>query len=218
MDTGTIINAVAALGQCAAALLAVFALIVSLRTSRAQMKLSETIAHEQRTLMFEQVRMQRDSDVLRWTQDCVTMLSECETFFETNAPSDLSPEARRLLQSIRQRLSALIDHGRLFFPNSNPDKKGLDKPAAYQGFRQRILSRLVSAYGVVSKFERLRSDEHRAERRNRLNDLRREFVSEAQLAIEPRRFIALREMNEIRSKKGIEIQKREDQDPAEADL
>jgi hypothetical protein len=43
------------------------------------------------------------------------------------------------------------------------------------------------------------------------------FVSEAQLAIDPRRFIALKEMNEIRIQQGLEIQKREERDPVEAD-
>lgn len=218
MTLNTLIGAAAALGQCVAAILAVIALILSLRTARAQMLLTEQVAHEQRRLMFEQVRMQRDTDVLRWTESCVDVLSECEALFEFTSPANLAPDTRARLLWLRHRLSALIDHGRLFFPNSNPDRKGVDKPAAYQGFRQRILSRLVAAYGVVSKFERLRSDEHRTERLKRLNELRREFVSEAQLAIDPRRFIALKEMNEIRVKQGLDIQKREDRDPAEADI
>ena len=69
----------------------------------------------------------------------------------------------------------------------------------------------------MAKFEALKSDEHRLERLVRLNELRRMFVSEAQLAVDPRRFIALKEMNEIRLQQGIAIQKREERDPAEAD-
>jgi len=218
VDYDTLINAAAAVGQVVAAILAVVALIVSLRTARAQMRLSEIIASDQRELMFEQVRIERDSDVLKWTHDCVGVLSECEMFLETAPLGDRTPETARRLASLRQRLSALIDCGRLFFPNSQPDKKGNEKPAAYQGFRQRILSRLVSVYGIISKFDRLRSDERREERLKRLYDLRREFVSEAQLAIDPRRYLALKEMNEIRVKKGLEPQRKEDQDPAQPDL
>src|SRR5262245_27582342 len=211
------INAAAAAGQLVAAFMALAALIVSVRTARAQQQLQQDLAREQGQLMFEQVRMQRDSDVLSWTHDCVEVLARCEAFFESVSPGTQPAESRDELRRLRHRLSALIDCGRLFFPNHEPDKKGADSPAAYQGFRQRILSRLVSAYTVVSKFERLKSDEHRLERLARLNALRRMFVSEAQLALDPRRFIALKEMNEIRIKQGLEIQKREERDPAEAD-
>ncbi len=211
------INATAAVGQLVAAFLALIALIVSVRTSRAQQRLSQDLAKEQSQLLFEQVRMQRDSDILGWTRECVHVLADCEAFFEGSGPAGLTAELREQLRGLRHRLSALIDCGRMFFPNHAPDKKGADNPAAYQGFRQRILSRLVSAYTVVSKFEKLKSDEHRLERLARLNALRRMFVSEAQLAIDPRRFIALKEMNEIRTQQGLEIQKREERDPAEAD-
>ena len=211
------INAAAAVGQLVAAFLALIALIVSVRTSRAQQRLSQDLAKEQSQLLFEQVRMQRDSDVLAWTQECVQVLAECEAFFESSGPAGLTADSREQLRTLRHRLSALIDCGRMFFPNHAPDKKGADNPAAYQGFRQRILSRLVSAYTVVSKFEKLKSDEPRLERLARLNALRRMFVSEAQLAIDPRRFIALKEMNEIRTQQGLEIQKREERDPAEVD-
>lgn len=217
MDSGTIINAAAAAGQLVAAFLALIALIVSVMTSRAQQRLTGALAREQAQLLFEQVRMQRDSDILHWAEDCVHVLVQCEAFFESVTPATLTAETSDRLRALRHRLSALIDCGRLFFPNHNPDKKGADNPAAYQGVRQRILSGLVSAYNVVSKFEQLKSDEHRLERLARLNALRRMFVSEAQLAIDPRRFIALKEMNEIRVQQGIEVQRREERDPAEAD-
>lgn len=215
MDTSLWINAGAAIGQFLAAFLALVALVISVRTARAQQILSERLAREHAQLLFEQVRMQRDSDILQWTQDCVRLLSRAESLFETYDPADISPDAREDLRDVRHRLSALIDYGRLFFPNSNPDKKGFDNPAAYQGFRQRILTRLVSVYGIVGKFEKYKSAEQRRERLARLNDLRRQFVSEAQLAIDPRRYIALKEMNEIRVKQGLEIQKRENHDPTE---
>ncbi len=217
MDQATIINAAAAVGQLAAAFLALVALIVSVRTARAQQQLSHALAKEQSRLLFEQVRMQRDSDILGWTHECVHVLAQCEAFFDRATPATLTPETRDHLRTLRHRLSALIDCGRMFFPNQAPDKKGAENPAAYQGFRQRILSRLVAAYNVVAKFEGLKSNEHRLERLARLNELRRMFVSEAQLAIDPRRFIALKEMNEFRLQQGVAIQKREERDPAEAD-
>jgi hypothetical protein len=215
VDQGTIVNTAAAVGQVAAAILALVALILSVRTAGAQQRLAKELAREQSQLLFEQVRMQRDSDILAWTHECVDVLAECEGLVESAATAAPGPEAREQLRALRQRLSALIDYGRMFFPNHAPDKKGAENPAAYQGFRQRILSRLVAAYNVVAKLEALKSDQHRLDRLARLVELRRKFVSEAQLALDPRRFIALKEMNEIRLKQGIAIQSREERDPAE---
>ena len=65
------INALAALGQVAAALLAVIALLLSISTSRAQQRLTERISGEEQAMLFEQVRNQRDSDVIRWAEACV---------------------------------------------------------------------------------------------------------------------------------------------------
>lgn len=113
------------------------------------------------------------------------------------------------------RLSALIDHGRLFFPNELPHVKGAEKPAAFQGFRQKILTVLVSAYNVMARDDALHGPQERERARSELMALRREFISEAQLAIDPRRFLALREMNEIRAGRGLKPQSFDVADPAE---
>ena len=48
-----------------------------------------------------------------------------------------------------------------------------------------------------------------------LSELRRAFISEAQLAIDPRRFIAMKEMNEIRTGRGLAPQSFDGDDLAE---
>lgn len=211
LSTDQWINVAAAVGQVLAAILAVIALMISISTARAQQRLATSISREEQAMLFEQVRNQRDSDVIRWTEACVHGLAEIESFVAHTPASDSSARKHQLLS----RLSALIDHGRLFFPNDQPESKGADKPAAYQGVRQMILTVLVSAYNVLAREETLASDAERAKACAELMELRRAFVSEAQLAIDPRRFIALKEMNAIRVGRGLSPQKIEGVDPAE---
>ncbi len=197
------IAAAAAIGQVAAALLALAALMSSLRTARAQTEMSGRLAGEHSALLFEQVRMQRDSDVLRWTEKCIEALSEADTFIGGLGVEPFGDIDKLRHASILTRLSALIDQGRMYFPNQAPESQGADKPAAYQGFRQRILSVLVRAYDEISKAPSARGANDARMRMERLMVLRRLFVSEAQIAIDPRRFIALKEMNDLRVGRGL---------------
>ena len=212
-----IIAAASAIGQVAAAMLALSALIVSIRTSRAQSAVSERLAkdqtalnerlaHEHSALLFEQVRMQRDSDVLRWSERCIAVLSEADTFVASDGAHSFEDAAAGRLAGLMARLSALIDEGRLYFPNETPARQGVEKPEAYRGFRQRILSVLIRAYDELTKASGARGNGDRSVRRGMLIDLRRQFVSEAQVAIDPRRFIALKELNELRIERGLRVQ------------
>lgn len=212
LTTDQWINIAAAVGQVAAAILAVIALLISISTSRAQQRLAERISSEEQAMLFEQVRNQRDSDIIRWSEGCVQNLAEIESL-AAHPPTQGADQRRNELLA---RLSAAIDHGRLFFPNQQPEKKGADKPAAYQGFRQKILAVLVGAYNVLNREGVLASEEARAKAAVQLAELRRAFISEAQLAIDPRRFIALKEMNEIRAGRGLAPQSFDGDDLAEA--
>lgn len=205
------INVAAAFGQVAAALLAVIALIISIATSRSQQKLAQRIAVDEHAMLFEQIRNQRDSDIIRWSEGCVHTLAGIESLV-AHPPAD---GADRRRQELLARLSATIDHGRLFFPNQQPDKKGTDKPAAYQGFRQKILAVLVAVHHVLSRDDVMTSEPARETAISQLGELRRVFISEAQLAIDPRRFIALKEMNEIRAGRGLAPQSFDGSDLAE---
>ena len=188
------------------AAISIIAIIVSLRTAQQQQHLSRQLAEEEHALLFEQVRTQRDSDIICWTKDCVDLLSECESFVMSYSRIDLQGEIRDRYNVLRHRLSALIDQGRMFFPNQEPDGKGGHKPAAYRGFRQLILTVLVRIYERLADFAAIEGEADRHQLRDSLMALRRLFVSEAQLAINPRRFMALKDMNELKQKKGIEIQ------------
>lgn len=49
------------------------------------------------------------------------------------------------------RLSALLDCGRMFFPNRDKDKYGLDKPPAYRGWRHAVLDPIEATIGVAAR-------------------------------------------------------------------
>jgi hypothetical protein len=69
------------------------------------------------------------------------------------------------------------------------------------------------AYDVFARYDELPSDAERAHLATEISEFRRHFVSEAQVAIDPRRFIELKEMNELKKGKGLEIQKPDGQEP-----
>lgn len=204
----------AAVGQVGAAVLAAIALIISIITAWAQMNTAKELAREQsessaalardhQALLVEQVAIQRDSDILRWTEQVIDVLSDADSFaVELGAApfDDLARSRRRRLQS---RLSALIDHGRMYFPNEREEAKGAGNPRAYRGHRQVILDALVFAYDALNEAHAVNGDAEARALCAKLVECRRQFVSEAQAAINPQRFIEMREMNKLRTARGL---------------
>lgn len=197
------VNLLSAIGQFGAAILALVALVISVRTSRSQSETSDRIASEQSRLLSEQIRIQRDSDILRWTEQVIDLLSEADTFaaeLGTVTFDDLAEARRRRIQA---RLSALIDHGRMYFPNDRIEAKGAGNHRAYRGHRQAILDALVSSYESLKEAHHVKSEAEASALCAKIVDFRRQFVSEAQAAIDPHRFIELKEMNLRRTERGL---------------
>lgn len=199
LSIGTVVAVVSAVAS-------LIAIVVSLRTAREQRELARHLAEEEHLLLFEQVRMQRDSDVLRWTKECVSVLSACEAFVDFFAMQARGSGYQERYEDLCVRLSALIDEGRLYFPNESPDGKGQTKPPAYRGERQLILTVLVRAYDQFKSATDWEDPQKRKALVKSFNDLRRIYVSEAQIAIDPRRYIALKEMNELKRNRGLDAQ------------
>ena len=188
------------------AFVSLVAVAVSLKTASEQRKLARHLAEEEHRLLFEQVRVVRDSDIIRWTAKCVSILAEIESEVAFSGTSNKYSSEQSRLNELCHKLSALIDQGRMYFPNQAPESKGGEKPPAYQGYRQVILTVLVRIYGAVEEFDPQIVDGDREKLVNSLSDYRRRFVSEAQLAIDPRRYIALKEMNDVKAGRGLEVQ------------
>lgn len=135
----------------------------------------------------ENLRLQRDSDVLKWGNEAIDILSKLESMAFINvtlpeASGDFYNEKRNLMA----KLSASIDVGRMYFPNVERDAHGVHKDHAFQGFRRFILSTLTHSYGAAQKYKFGESDDMH-EIRKEINMCRRSFVSELQKTVDPDR-------------------------------
>lgn len=111
----------------------------------------------------------------RWAE------SVCLTISEARHIVGKSSEFAIQRLSIMARLSALIDTGRWYFPNTEADTIGLHKEPAYRGQRQPVLEYVVAAYYALEQ------DWPDDEVREELLSCQRYFVSDIQLALDPRR-------------------------------
>jgi hypothetical protein len=97
------------------------------------------------------LKMAHDSDIIRWADEVILALARAnETLCEKGLSySDNDFSVRR--SDERAHVSALIDRGRLFFPNRTDTNHGADKEAGFQGFRQPVLQELVHAHDVIDR-------------------------------------------------------------------
>lgn len=93
------------------------------------------------------------------------------------------PDRHNSLRTSLQRLSSHIDRGRWFFPNFDNEIHGQHKAAAYQGVRQPILECLIEAHEIVLSALKGTGQIDLEE----LIACQREFVSEVQQVLNPRR-------------------------------
>jgi hypothetical protein len=167
----------------AAAAIAIIALTVSIVVSRRQSQAA-----------LQNLRLQRDSDIIEWSNRALDHMSSAEMILRQEYHSITSQaEFEKVRLQTMRNISSCIDQGRLFFPNlhhDNPnlafDKHGLPKPDAYKGFRHPVLDRLVDTYRLLdndARYDRVQTFE--AHRKN-VTDYKREFISRVQSELDPR--------------------------------
>ena len=122
------------------AVLAISSFVLNLRLVKRQEKRNAT-----------NLKLAHDSDIIGWSDDVIRQLADAQEMFAEKGVSygDAEFPARR--SATRASVSALIDRGRLFFPNREDAKHGVEKEAGYQGRRQPVLDILVEAYSVIDK-------------------------------------------------------------------
>jgi hypothetical protein len=84
-------------------------------------------------------------EVRSWAAEAIDLLSEAEYCI----PSSQKSGPADLIGICRHRLSAIIDRGRLFFPNQPYEEIGIEKPSAYRGLRHSALDPLAAAVRVL---------------------------------------------------------------------
>ena len=89
----------------------------------------------------------RRDEILVWGNACIEVL-QC-IFLECRAIEGGQEPNREALASYRTKASVLVEQGRIFFRNANPDQFDQEKESAYRGFRPKILDSLVSGFQVA---------------------------------------------------------------------
>lgn len=122
------------------ALLAISSFFLNLRLVARQEKRNAT-----------NLKLAHDSDIIGWADEVIAALANAQEMMAEKGVSygDAEFPARR--SAARAHVSALIDRGRLFFPNRAAGAHGAEKEIGYQGHRQPVLDILVAAYVVIDK-------------------------------------------------------------------
>jgi hypothetical protein len=140
----------------------------------------------QRLLQTEGLRQSIDAASLEWGNAAIDALARTAMFCRTRKLQ--ASEAMFLANRANMLivLSTLVDRGRMFFPNYNPQTKGAEKEGAYRGHRPPILDALMWAYHELEAmtFEGgLPADDSA----DFIDECRRLLVSELQAHLDPRR-------------------------------
>jgi len=175
------INAIAAFSQTIAAFLSLTALLVSLWVFTRQQKLNRW-----------QLRLHREDHIIQWSRDCIGVLAEIEEAAKAHDGDTAMLLPEQAYISFRSRLSALIDEGRLYFPNIKSLTHGKQNHGAYRGHRPEILDPLVEFYDQMKAVQEAPETLADDAAITALNAIRRAFVSAAQTAIDPRTFNRIR--------------------------
>ena len=137
---------------------------------------------KQRRLQQEDLRARIDAASLDWGSEAIDLLSHACMLVTSNHLTEHEFETRRV--DYTARLSALIDRGRMFFPNLMDDgMHGATKASAYRGKRPPILDTLIYAYHEL----RLAKPGHDQGAADFLVECRRLLVSELQTHLDPAR-------------------------------
>jgi hypothetical protein len=169
----------------ASAVIAIIALLFSVWTGR-----------RQRRLERETLRLQRDSDIIAWSNACLDNLCRAEMLMRREYAAVMTEhDFERQRYETLAALSSCIDRGRLYFPNRVDGHFGIEKARAFQGHRHPVLDRLVWVYELFSNmtFQSPSDAAAREKVRKQSIDHKREFISEVQSEVDPRRRIAFLE-------------------------
>lgn len=139
------------------------------------------------------LKLAHDSDIIAWSDEVILLLAEIHEALCEKGMAFADGEFRMMRMGMRARLSALIDRGRLFFPNRAEGAKGRDKEEAYQGTRQPALDVLVKAYDLLGAAGAQTGPD--LDSAAALTALRRRYVAEVFKAVDPvRRGLTLKEI------------------------
>ena len=143
-------------------------------------------ARNQERLSLETLGVQRDNDVIQWTNGVIDTLVSVE-FLMRDWVRNMQPQqfmAKR--DEFLADLSAAIDKGRLYFPHFSMDIIGPATASPPSAEREAILDRLVDIYDLVKGLDP-RAPAEIDKARGVLLLLKRGFMAHAQREVNPQR-------------------------------
>jgi hypothetical protein len=152
--------------------------------------LSARAVRRQEAMQFESLRADHDGRLIDWADEAIAAIADSQRHCRDMKNGLMTEgDAVRNASELRTRLSALLDRGRLFFPNQ-PDSAGEDadasSEAAYIGQSHAAIDALYGVYRIISDLGRV-SPLTSGEAVNAVVAQRRRFVSEIFRSIDPRR-------------------------------
>lgn len=140
----------------------------------------------QRRLQTERLRQSIDAASLEWGNHAIDALGRAAMFARTRHLQASDGAFAGGKTNLMISLSALVERGRMFFPNLDADNKGMDKDGAYRGHRPPILDAIMWAYFELDALTRDGgpTGDNSADY---IDDCRRLMVSELQAHLDPRR-------------------------------
>ncbi len=140
----------------------------------------------QRELRTEQLRQSIDAASLDWGNAAIDTLVKAAAFARTRHMQQNEATFQGAKTNLLINISALVERGRMFFPNLNEDMKGAEKDGAYRGHRPPILDALMWCHYEMEAMTREGgpTGENSADF---FDSCRRLIVSELQAHLDPRR-------------------------------
>jgi hypothetical protein len=152
--------------------------------------LSRATVRRQDAMQFEALRSQHEARLIDWADAAIVAIADAQRHCRDLKNGLLTSEqALNNVSELRTRMSAVLDQGRLFFPNQ-PDSsdEDADRPdeAAYAGQSHAAIDALYRAYRIISDLGRT-SPLRAEEAVHAVVAQRRRFVSEVFRSVDPRR-------------------------------
>ncbi len=152
--------------------------------------LSRKAVRRQEIMQFEAFRAAHDAHLIAWADRAIDAISDAQQYCRDLKNGILAAdEAQRSASGLRTRLTAILDQGRLFFPNqpeSDVEEDERAGEAAYRGAEQPAIDALYQIYRVIADLGRA-STLSPAQAVTEVVKHRRRFVSEVFVSIDPRR-------------------------------
>ncbi len=148
-------------------------------------KRAERYSSRQLLVEINAFRLEYFRDLRAWADEVIEVMAEAVLFCELTPKTIDADDFDHKKFYLKRRLSALTDRGRWFLPNVQEDAVGQEREAAYRGFRQPALDKIIDAYNLIQQFDDAAQTSN-GERRAALKKAQRLFASEIQTILDPR--------------------------------